>query len=98
MVERKISSVFVSDSGKAERPVDAYGIVTERDMMRRIAIDGEHALDLRIGEMAPRPLVSIRAQAFAYRAIGRMNRLEIRHLAVRDERASLSVSCRRATC
>jgi CBS domain-containing protein len=89
MVERKISSVFVSDSGKAERPVDAYGIVTERDMMRRIAIDGEHALDVRIGEMATSPLVSIRAQAFAYRAIGRMNRLGIRHLAVRDERNKL---------
>lgn len=85
MVDKKISSVFVSDGGKAERPVDDYGIVTERDLMRLIAADGAPALDLRIGDIATRPLVSIRAEAFVYRAIGRMNRLKIRHLAIRDK-------------
>jgi CBS domain-containing protein len=90
MVDRKVSSVFVSDCGTPERPVDHYGIVTERDMMRRIAAHGEHALERRIGDIAIRPLVSIRAQAFVYRAIGRMNRLKIRHLAVRDERNRLA--------
>jgi DNA polymerase-3 subunit epsilon/CBS domain-containing protein len=90
MVERKISSVFVVDSGEAGRPAGDYGIVTERDMMRRIAADGEQAFSLPVGSFASRPLASIRTAAFAYRAIGRMNRLKIRHLAVRNEDGTLA--------
>lgn len=85
MVDRRISSVFVSDGGQAGGPVGHYGIVTERDMLRRIAARGQEALASQLGEFASRPLASIRAAAFAYRAIGRMERLGIRHLAVRDE-------------
>lgn len=88
MVERRISSVFVAADGEQPAPggnVAAYGIVTERDMMRRLAAEGAAALDVAVGGFATRPLASIRAAAFVYRAIGRMNRLKIRHLAVRDE-------------
>ncbi len=89
MVRRQISAVFVSEAGEAEAPVSAYGILTERDVMRRIAADGESALSQTIGKLATRPLTSIRASSFVYRAIGRMNRLKIRHLAVRDEAGRL---------
>jgi len=85
MVERQISAVLVSDTGETGRPVADYGILTERDVMRRVAADGEQALSLSIGTMAVRPLASVRADSFVYRAIGRMNRLKIRHLAVRDD-------------
>lgn len=84
MVKHKISSVLVSDRGTPDRPIEEYGIVTERDLMRRISSDAERVFDLPIGSIATRPLISIRAAAFAYRAIGRMDRLKIRHLAVRD--------------
>jgi CBS domain-containing protein len=90
MVDRKISSAFVADSGEPGLPADDYGIVTERDMMRRIAADGEKAFAVPVGSFASRPLVSIRTAAFAYRAIGRMNRLKIRHLAVRNEDGTLA--------
>ncbi len=85
MVERKISSVLVSDEGTAGGPIEDYGIVTERDVMRRIASDAERVFDLPVADIATRPLVSIRAAAFAYRAIGRMDRLRLRHLAVRGD-------------
>ena len=89
MVARRISSLLVSDLGEPNRPVGDYGIVTERDVMRRISSDGEAALDVPVGAIASRPLASVRAAAFAYRAIGRMDRLKIRHLAVRDDAGAL---------
>jgi len=84
MLQRRISSVFVSESGEPGGPLSDYGIVTERDMMRHLAAGSDGAFATQVGELASRPLVSIRAAAFAYRAIGRMDRLKIRHLAVRD--------------
>ena len=90
MVRRRISTAFVSDAGLPGKPVAEYGIVTERDVMRQIAAGGDGAFDLTVGEFASRPLVSIRAAAFVYRAIGRMDRLKIRHLAVHDERGNLA--------
>ncbi|WP_439502732.1 DUF294 nucleotidyltransferase-like domain-containing protein [Aminobacter ciceronei] len=89
MVTRKISSLLVSDAGEPNRPVADYGIVTERDVMRRLSGSGADALDLPVGTFASRPLASVRATAFAYRAIGRMDRLKIRHLAVRDDAGTL---------
>ncbi|MEX2372938.1 MAG: DUF294 nucleotidyltransferase-like domain-containing protein, partial [Dehalococcoidia bacterium] len=84
MLERRISSVFVSEAGEPGGPVHDYGIVTERDLMRHISANGGEVLEAAVGAIATRPLVTIRAQAYAYRAIGRMARMSIRHLAVRD--------------
>jgi CBS domain-containing protein len=89
MVDRKISSLIVSELGEPGRQITDYGIVTERDVMRQISSDGEHALNLPVGAIASRPIASVRASAFAYRAIGRMDRLKIRHLAVRDDAGAL---------
>lgn len=89
MMSRRISSVLVSGPGEPDRPVADYGIVTERDVMRQISGGGKDALDVAAGAIASRPLASVRADAFAYRAIGRMDRLKIRHLAVRDDAGKL---------
>lgn len=89
MAARKISSLFVAEGGAASRPVGDYGIVTERDMMRRIAEKGADAFSLRVGDMASRPLQSVRGNAFVYRAVARMDRLKVRHLAVRTEAGAL---------
>lgn len=85
MVGRKISSVLVSAAGAHGSPVSEYGIVTERDVMRLIADEGAAGLDVPVGSIATRPVVSVREAAFVYRAIGRMQRLGIRHLAVRND-------------
>lgn len=84
MTRRGTSSLLVSQSGDGNGPACDYGIVTERDVMRSIAHDETSVTRLSVGELATRPVISIEADAFVYRAIGRMNRLNIRHLAVRD--------------
>lgn len=89
MAERRVGSVLVSDAGVVGHPTGEYGILTERDVLGLLAADGGNVFERLTGELASRPLISIRAQAFAYRAIGRMNRLGIRHLGVHDDDGGL---------
>ena len=86
LTEGGISSLFLTPTGGADPkpPLDDLGIVTERDVMRAIARDGEAALDRPVAAIMTRPLASVPAEAYLYRAMGRMNRLRIRHLAVTD--------------
>jgi DNA polymerase-3 subunit epsilon/CBS domain-containing protein len=84
MAREQVSSLLVVSPGKAATPFypgDA-GIVTERDMMRALAGHGASALAMPIDSLASRPLVTVYADAFIYRAISRMNRLRVRHLGV----------------
>jgi CBS domain-containing protein len=86
MVREGVSSLFVRPGG-SERPLrpEETGIVTERDVMRLLAEHGADALSMPVERMASRPLVAIPAEAFAFLAMARMNRLKIRHLGVTDE-------------
>jgi CBS domain-containing protein len=83
LIERRISSVFVAMMG------GETGIVTERDLLRAVAARGAEALQTPLGDIMTTPLQSISADAFLYRAIGRMDRLGFRHLAVHDETGEL---------
>lgn len=87
MGQEKISSLYVVDSPDGtEQPRAAdTGIVTERDVLRAIDRLGAAALELPVGQIMARPLISVPADAFLYRAIGRMSRHRIRHLGVVDE-------------
>lgn len=85
MARDSVSSVFVhGDRGQGPR-AEEVGIVTERDVLRVLARDGAAALDLPVGRMASGPLHTVPADAFAYLAMARMNRLKIRHLGVTGE-------------
>ncbi|WP_291849798.1 DUF294 nucleotidyltransferase-like domain-containing protein [Bradyrhizobium sp.] len=86
----RISATYVGPSAASGsvKAADA-AIVTERDLLRAIARSGAAALDLPVGQIMSRPLAAISADAFVYRAIGRMNRLRIRHLGVVDESGSV---------
>jgi DNA polymerase-3 subunit epsilon/CBS domain-containing protein len=88
--DERISAVYVGSPGGSGsvKAVDA-GIVTERDLLRAIARSGAAALDLPVGQIMSRPLAAVPADAFVYRAIGRMNRLKTRHLGVIDESGSV---------
>lgn len=79
MSERRISSVVAVD-GRG-RP---NGILTERDILRMVAKDAT-LLARRLDEVMSRPVRTVGAGALAYRAIGRMARHGIRHLAVVDD-------------
>lgn len=78
LARRRFSSVLVADS---LADADQVGIVTERDIMRVLAEKDAAALDLRLGALASKPLLTVPDDALIYRAIGRMANRNIRHLA-----------------
>ncbi len=79
---QRISALFVGDAEAAPGDV---GIITERDVLRAIARDGAGALARPVGDYASRPVLTVPEGAFAYRAVARMARANIRHLAVVGE-------------
>lgn len=78
LLARKASSTFV------RLTASRIGIVTERDVLRAIGQQGAGALEQPVEAIARHPLQTIYEGAFVYRAIGRMERLNIRHLGVRN--------------
>ena len=87
MMKERISSFFVRTVSYSEQEVLAQnaGIVTERDLLRAVATHGAAALDMPIDQFMSKPLITVPADAFVYQAIGRMNRVKIRHLGAVDE-------------
>ncbi|MEQ1613735.1 MAG: CBS domain-containing protein, partial [Hyphomicrobiaceae bacterium] len=83
LLRKKVSSVYVRDHD------GQLGIVTERDVLRAIDRYQTDALDLPLAGIAMKPLQAISENAFIYRAIGRMDRLGFRHLAVRNDRGEI---------
>ena len=81
MSDEKISSVLVGDTLQASEAA----IVTERDVLRALAQHGAEALTRPVSDFASKPLAAVPAGAFIYRALGRMARLKLRHLAVVDD-------------
>ena len=80
MIDHQVSSLYV-------RPLlegGDFGIVTERDLLRQFRQEGAAAFDLHVREIAVFPLASLSADAFVYRAIARMKRMNVRHLGVHD--------------
>jgi DNA polymerase-3 subunit epsilon/CBS domain-containing protein len=90
MVDARVSSLFVVPDGAGDPPpVAALAIVTERDVMRALAAGGAAALERPVATAASSPVASVPADAFVYRAMGRMDRLGIRHLGAVDEAGRL---------
>jgi DNA polymerase-3 subunit epsilon/CBS domain-containing protein len=87
MSDDRISSLFVRSAGNTRAEVRSgdLGIITERDALRAIASQDAGALGHPVRALMSKPLAVIPADAFIYRAIGRMSRLAIRHLGVVDE-------------
>lgn len=85
LINERVSSLFVHAEGHVRpvRPTET-GIVTERDILRALAAEGGDALSKPVSTLASQPLATVAADAFAYLAVARMNRLGIRHLGVTD--------------
>jgi DNA polymerase-3 subunit epsilon/CBS domain-containing protein len=80
LLEKRVSSLVVLDAG------EGVGIVTEHDLLRGLAGErGAETGETTIGALASRPLLTVPANMHLYKAVGRMTRLGIRHLAVTDE-------------
>ncbi len=76
MLERRVSSLYVKDDAAI------WGIVTERDVLRALNEAGSAGLSATLGSTMSKPLQTIDEQEFVYRAIGRIQRLGVRHLGV----------------
>jgi DNA polymerase-3 subunit epsilon/CBS domain-containing protein len=83
LIDRKISSVLVTGSGEP-------GIVTERDLMRALDAPGGAGLDTPLAAIMSKPLHCVEEDDFVYRAIGRLERLGLRHLAVRNRQGEIA--------
>lgn len=79
MLEAKVSSLLLLD--EAGRPV---AIFTEHDLLKAIAAGGADALREDLSRHASHPVETLPADAFVFRALARMDRLGIRHIAVVD--------------
>ena len=84
MAREKISSLLVAAPGAPMRRLNT-AIITERDVLRAVGEHGAQALTRPVDQFASRPLVTLPAAAFVYRALGRMSRLKLRHLGVENE-------------
>lgn len=85
MTQERCSSLFVSALKAVPPRPSETGIVTERDVMRAVGQHGALALSMPVERFMSHPLEAVPADAFVYRAIGRMERLKVRHLGVVGE-------------
>jgi CBS domain-containing protein len=83
LLDKRISSVLVAGSD------GRTGIVTERDLLRALRNEVPGKPSPRLEDIMSHPLKTVAEEAFVYRAIGRMERLGIRHLAVDNRRSEI---------
>jgi CBS domain-containing protein len=87
LMNERISSLYICPPSSDQNYPGASetGIITERDILRAVATHGDAALQMPVDQLMSKPLAAVPADAFVYRAIGRMSRLRVRHLGVTDE-------------
>ena len=79
MVENRVGALLVP---KEQVP---RGILTERDLLRVVSRRPRELETITVGEVMTHPVETIAGYRLLYRALGRMDRLGIRHLCVRDD-------------
>ena len=82
MKERKADCVFIGSA-----PDSIEGIVSELDLLHAIALPietVERARSIPIGDIMSSPVITIHEDDFMHVALGRINRLDIRHLGVEN--------------
>ena len=85
MRDKNISSLIVSDSFG-----NAKGLVTERDLVRKICVRDVYTSKIKINEIMSSPLVIINPDDSALTAIDIMLKHNIRHLLVIDDSTEIN--------
>ena len=87
MVEQNVGAVLVTERGEVR------GIFTERDYLRRIALQGRTSRETRVSEVMTSDLVTVEPDTEVDECLATMTRRKIRHLPVlRDGRLAGIVS------
>jgi CBS domain-containing protein len=76
MVDANVGSLLVTESG------EVVGIVTERDYLRRVALEGRTDDDTTVGEIMTAPLVVVGPETSIDECMAVMTDRRIRHLPV----------------
>jgi len=79
MVEANVGSLLVTDGD------DIVGIVTERDYLRRVTLEGRTDKDTTVGEIMTAPLVVVTPETEIDECMAVMTDQRIRHLPVVDD-------------
>jgi len=79
MVEANVGSLLVTDGGTI------IGIVTERDYLRRVTLEGRTDTDTAVGEIMTTPLVVVTPETDIDESMAIMTDRRIRHLPVVEE-------------
>ncbi len=77
MRDKNISSLVVIDDNNK-----AAGIVTERDLVRKVCVNGASSSDIQIKDIMSFPLLTIDADASVEQAVDIMNQNGVRHILV----------------
>ena len=78
MVEENVGSLLVTESG------DVTGIVTERDYLRRVALEGRTDAETSVREIMSSPLIVVTPETVIAECMALMTNKRIRHLPVVD--------------
>jgi CBS domain-containing protein len=81
MVEANIGSLLVTESGTIA------GIVTERDYLRRVTLEGRTDRDTPVREIMSKPLIAVGLETTVDECMALMTDRRVRHLPVVDEGA-----------
>lgn len=78
MIKHNVGSMIITKDN------NAVGIITERDVVRKIAEDGIKPVDISAGDMMSSPIITIRPSTNIIAAAGLMTRSGIRRLAIME--------------
>jgi CBS domain-containing protein len=80
MLREGVGSILVVGADGAAR-----GIITDRDLRRKVVAEGRDPTTARAGEIMSAPLVTVGSDAFAFEALLEMTRREIHHLVMVEQ-------------
>ena len=85
MVEENIGSLLVTDGGTIA------GIVTERDYLRRVTLEGRTDRETAVREIMSKPLIAVSLDMSVDECMSLMTDRRVRHLPVVDEGAVIGL-------
>jgi signal-transduction protein with cAMP-binding, CBS, and nucleotidyltransferase domain len=79
MKERKVGSIIIINEDEQNYPI---GIITERDIVRRVISDNKDPKNTKANEIMSKPLITIETNTYVYDVSVKMAKNKIRRLPV----------------
>ena len=86
LLENRIGAVLVMDAAE-----QLLGIVSERDVVRSLAANGSHTLDMTAGQLMTRALKTVTPETTEVAAMTMMTAARVRHLPVVERGALIGL-------